>query len=106
VGYERERKRWIAVGQNAAFRSNQAVVRTAESLAGPLSPPSLLYRIPDADPANGADKDTWCYQTLAHPEFRRGDQVLLTYACNSFEYEKLVKDLRIYFPKAVYVSLP
>jgi hypothetical protein len=106
VWFEPERKRWIAVGQNAVFRSNQAVVRTAESLTGPWSAPSLLYRIPDADPANGADKDTWCYQTLAHPEFRRGDQVLLTYACNSLEFGKLVKDLRIYVPKAVYVPLP
>jgi len=107
VWYEPERKRWVAVGQNAVFRSNQAVVRTAESFAGPWSAPIPLYQIPDADPANGGDKDTWCYQTLAHPEFRRGDEILLTYACNSLgEFGKLVNDLRIYFPKAVYVRLP
>ena len=46
VWYEPQRKRWVAVGQNAVFRSNQAVLRTAESLAGPWIAPSLLYRIP------------------------------------------------------------
>ncbi len=106
VWYEPERKRWVAVGQNAVFRSNEAVVRTAESLTGPWSAPSLLYRIPDADTAHGADKDTWCYQTIAHPEFSRGDAILLTYVCNSFDFGKLVNDVGIYVPKAVYVRLP
>ncbi len=106
VWYEPQRERWVAVGQNAAFRSNQAVMRTAQSLGGPWAAPSLLYRIPDGDPAYGADKDTWCYQTVAHPEFRRDDEILLTYACNSLDFGKLVNDLRIYVPKAVFVRLP
>jgi hypothetical protein len=107
VWYDSGRKHWIAVGQNPIFRSNEAVVRTAENLSGPWTAPSLLYRIPDADPAHGADKDTWCYSTLAHPEFKRADQILLTYACNTLGgVGRLINDLRIYFPRAVYVSPP
>lgn len=106
VWYETRWKRWVAVGQNPVFRSNQAVMRTAQNLEGPWSSPVQIYQIPDADPARGADKDTWCYQLLAHSEFRRGDDILLTYACNSLVFTKLVQDLRLYVPKAVFVRLP
>ena len=107
VWYEPDRKHWVAVGQDATFRSNQAVVRTAPTLFGPWSPPKVIYRMPEADPNTpGWDKDTWCYAAMAHPEYERDGRILITYACNSFDFGKLVRDLGIYVPRAVYVQLP
>jgi hypothetical protein len=107
VWYEAQSKRWVAVGPDPAFRSNQAVIRTALAVSGPWSPPTVIYRMPEADPkSRGWDKDTWCYAVMAHPEYERGGKILITYACNSFDFGKLVRNLAIYVPQAVYVQLP
>ncbi len=107
VWYQPERKQWFAVGPDAAFRSNRAVIRSSPSLSGPWSPPEVTYRIPEAGPnAPGWDKDTWCYQAIAHPEYGGEGKILITYACNSFDFGKLVRNLDIYVPRAVYVALP
>jgi hypothetical protein len=107
VWYEPTRKYWIAIGQDATFRSNQAVLRTAPALFGPWSPTSVIYRMPEANPnSHGWDKDTWCYAAMAHPEYERDSQTLITYTCNSSDFGKVVKNLEIYVPRAVYVDLP
>lgn len=43
---------------------------------------------------------------MAHPEYQREGKILMTYACNSFDSSKLVRNLAIYVPRAVYVQLP
>jgi hypothetical protein len=107
VWYEPKRKQWVAVGQDATFRSNQAVMRTAPALSGPWSAPAVIYRMPEVNPnSRGWDKDTWCYAAMAHPEYERDDKILITYACNSFDFDKQVRNLGIYVPRAVYVHLP
>ena len=107
VWYEPKRKQWLAVGQDAAFRSNQAVIRTAPALSGPWSPPTVIYHMPEPDAnSRGRDKDTWCYQAMAHPEYERDGKILITYACNSTDFGKLVRNLGIYVPRAVYVQVP
>jgi hypothetical protein len=83
------------------------VARTAPHLAGPWSEGNVIYRIPEMQKGNaGYDKDTFCYAAKEHPEFRRPGSLLITYACNTTDVQKLTHDLNIYFPKVVRVPFP
>ena len=78
------------------------VLRTAPALAGPWSEPVLVYRCPDM---NWSPK-VFCYAAKAHPELTSApDELLITYAANSWEFWDLFKDARLYWPRFVRVKL-
>ena len=67
----------------------------------------MIYRIPEMQKDRpGYDKDTFCYAAKEHPEFRQPGSLLITYACNTMNVQKLTTDLDIYFPKVVRVPFP
>ncbi len=107
VSYHRGLERWIAVSLESRFLSNKVILRTAPALTGPWSHPATIYEIPEMRRDYPLwDKDTWCYAAKEHKEFARESQVLITYACNSFNFSKLVANTKIYVPRAVLVPLP
>ncbi len=107
VRYDPASKKWIAIMNYPKLFSDKIVARTALQLTGPWSEGNVVYRIPEMQKGNaGYDKDTFCYAAKEHPEFRRPGSLLITYACNTTNVQKLTSDLNIYFPKVVRVPFP
>jgi hypothetical protein len=107
VRYHAGLKKWVAIMNYPKLFSDKVVARTAPHLAGPWSEGNVIYRIPEMQKGNaGYDKDTFCYAAKEHPEFRRPGSLLITYACNTTDVQKLTHDLNIYFPKVVRVPFP
>jgi hypothetical protein len=78
------------------------LVRLAPALAGPWGDPIQVYRCPEMDwPAKA-----FCYAAKAHPELASApDELLVTYAANSWDFWNLFKDARLYWPRFVRVNL-
>lgn len=104
VRYHPSLKKWVAILNYPKLFSDKIVFRTAPQLVGPWSEGKTIYRIPEMQKGNaGYDKDTFCYAAKEHPEFRLPGSVLITYACNTMNVQKLTSNLDIYFPKVVRV---
>ena len=107
VRYHPESKIWVAISGESLFISDKIVARTAPNLTGPWSAMQTVYEIKELVPSTpGWDKDTFCYAKKEHIEFSEGANLLITYACNSFQFSKLVSNMSLYRPQAVRVHLP
>ncbi len=76
------------------------VARYADDPAGPWSKEVELYRCPEP----GWDKSYFCYAAKAHPELAKGDELIVTYACNGGSLGDVVRERRIYRPRFVRVA--
>ncbi len=82
--------------------SEKIVVRTAPEPWGPWSAATVVFRCPE--PAQ--DKRTFCYSAKAHPMFAGAtDELIVTYAANSFEFSQLMDNAQLYWPRFVRVKL-
>jgi hypothetical protein len=78
------------------------LVRLAPALAGPWGEALEVYRCPEM----GWPSKAFCYAAKAHPELSNApDELLITYAANSWDFWNLFKDARLYWPRFVRVSL-
>jgi Domain of unknown function (DUF4185) len=78
------------------------LVRFAPKLAGPWGEPIQVYRCPEM---NWSPR-VFCYAAKAHPELASApDELLITYAANSWSFWDLFKDARLYWPRFVRVKL-
>jgi hypothetical protein len=85
------------------FGASVIGVRTAPALTGPWSEPRIVYRPPEA---NGPRP--FVYAAKAHPEVSAADELVLTYAVNSFEFADLFTDegeATLYWPRVVSLDL-
>lgn len=80
------------------FGATDIVMRRAQSLEGPWSPPRVIYRPPESDAP-----DAFVYAGKSHAELKGAD-LILTYAANGPD-EKVAKDMSLYFPRFVKVEL-
>ncbi len=107
VRYHPLLKEWVAVLNYPNLFSDKIVTRTSPQITGPWSADKVVYRIPELQKSYaGYDKDTFCYAAKEHPEFRRPGSLLITYACNTMNVQKITTELDIYFPKVVRVPFP
>ena len=90
---------YVCVYSEAGLSPN-ILARTAEKPEGPWSEPVKLYTCPET----GWDKNIFCYSAKAHPELCGDDELLITYAANSFDFGQAVRDSRLYWPKFVRVK--
>jgi hypothetical protein len=78
--------------------SEEILARLSRRPEGPWGKPVILYRCPETT----WSENYFCYAGKAHPELAQGgDEVVITYAVNSWELEDHLKDLRIYWPRFV-----
>jgi hypothetical protein len=78
------------------------LVRLAPTLEGPWGKPIEVYRCPEMDWPSRA----FCYAAKAHPALASPpDELLITYAANSWDFWELFKDARLYWPRFVRVKL-
>ncbi len=100
VSFLPARNRFVAVYTYCGL-GREIVGRLARSPEGPWGKPMTLYSCPE-----GAwSEQYFCYAGKAHPEFARGaNELVVTYAVNSWDLEALERDLRIYWPRFVRVT--
>lgn len=80
-------------------------MRTARSLTGPWSDPIEVYRPPESDSPR-----PFVYSAIAHPELESPspDDLIVTYATNSFEFEDMFTEYgskHLYWPRVISVNL-
>ena len=83
--------------------SEKIIARTATEPWGPWSAATVVYRCPEAK----WDKRIFCYTAKAHPMLASApDELIVTYAANSFDVAQVLDDARLYWPRFVRVKLP
>jgi hypothetical protein len=72
------------------------------SPAGPFVNKTLVYTTPETG-ATGSygNGNVWTYNAHAHPELSRGNQLLISYNVNSFNFDDIFDDVTIYRPRFV-----
>jgi hypothetical protein len=82
--------------------SDKIVARTATAPWGPWSEATVVYRCPES----AWDKRIFCYSAKAHPMLAASpDELIVTYAANSFEFTQIFNDARLYWPRFVRVTI-
>ena len=83
--------------------SEKIVARTATEPWGPWSAATVVYRCPEM----ARDRRTFCYSAKAHPMLAATpDELIVTYAANSFELAQVLNDAQLYWPRFVRVKPP
>ena len=81
--------------------SDKIMVRTGANPWGPWSEPTTVYRCPEM----ASDKKIFCYAAKAHPSQAAGDELVISYVANSFDFWQVAKDARLYWPRFVRVKV-
>jgi hypothetical protein len=81
------------------FGASNIVMRTAPAITGPWSAPRVVYRPPESD-----QPDPFVYAAKSHAELHGADLVL-TYATNALNNDRILDDMTRYFPRFVRVTL-
>lgn len=82
--------------------SRNIIARTATEPWGPWSDATVVYRCPE--PA--WSKTVFTYAAKAHPMLTtNANELLLTYAANSFDFAETLNDARLYWPRFVRVKI-
>jgi hypothetical protein len=107
VRYHPGLKKWLAVMRSPDVSSDAILLREADHLTGPWGRGEAIYHIPEMQKnSSGYDKNVFCYAGKEHPEFEERGSLLITYVCNTTRVPDLVKNLEIYVPRVVRLSLP
>jgi hypothetical protein len=75
--------------------------RFAAAPEGPWSAPLLLYKCPEM----AKDKGVFSYAGKAHPWAASGNELLVSYCVNTWEFARLFRDAKVYRPQFVRVKL-
>jgi len=81
--------------------SDRILGRVSASPAGPWSEPVVLYTCPEM----AGDKGVFCYAAKAHPWAVRGNELLISYCVNAWDFGRLFDDNEVYRPRFVRVTL-
>ena len=98
VHYEPALNKYVEI-QTVGFGKSDIVFRTADSLIGSWSKVESFYRPQEYD-----WEDIMIYSAKAHPELSGADFVV-TYCTNSFKFNTLVHDDRLYYPRFLKVEV-
>ena len=81
--------------------SDRILGRFADAPEGPWSIPVLLYKCPEI----ATDKGVFSYAAKAHPWAVSGNELLVSYCVNTYEFSRLFKEDAVYRPKFVRIEL-
>jgi hypothetical protein len=93
-------KRYLAV-YTARGLSPRIMGRTADHPWGPWSAPAVLYECPEMR----RDKKLFCYGAKAHPALSSGQDLVVSYVVNSFDFWQVAREAWLYWPRFVRVRL-
>jgi Domain of unknown function (DUF4185) len=81
--------------------SDKITGRFATSPEGPWSAPVVLYTCPEMK----KDRKVFTYAGKAHPHLSTGNDIVITYAVNSYELAPVINNAELYWPRFVRVTL-
>jgi hypothetical protein len=81
--------------------SERILGRFADSPEGPWSDAIVLYTCPEMK----KDKKVFTYAAKAHPHLATGNELVISYAVNSFELAPVINNAELYWPRFVRVTL-
>jgi hypothetical protein len=93
-------KRYVVVYTENGL-GDRIVGRFADAPDGPWSAPVLLYKCPEM----ARDKGVFSYAGKVHPWAATGNELLLSYCVNAWEFARLFRDENVYRPRFVRVKL-
>ena len=93
IHYDSSLKKFIQV-QSFGFGESKIGLRLSDRLQGPWTEPYMFYT-----PEYTGIKRPFMYSAKAHPELTDG--IYITYNINSFDFDELLANETIYFPKFV-----
>ena len=93
-------KHYVLVYTQIGF-SDKIRARTAPNPWGPWSEPVTVFQCPDVS----WDKRIFCYAAKAHGEQTTANELIVTYADNSFDFWHVAADARLYWPRFVRVPI-
>jgi hypothetical protein len=92
--------RYLAVYTERGL-SPRIMGRMADHPWGPWSSPTVLYECPEM----GHDKNVFCYGAKAHPALSLGQELVVSYVVNAFDFWQVARDVKLYWPRFVRVTL-
>lgn len=98
VHYDRKLKKYIQV-QSFGFGEAVIGIRMSGKPEGKWSEPLIIHR-----PDYAGIKKPFMYSAKAHPE-QKGKKLCITYNINSFDFNELLNNQEIYFPKVIWLNL-
>ena len=98
IHYDSSLKKFIQV-QSFGFGESKIGLRLSDSLQGPWTEAYLFYT-----PEYNGIKKPFMYSAKAHPELT-GDGIYITYNVNSFDFDEVLANETIYFPKFVRMKI-
>ncbi|MEZ5105156.1 MAG: DUF4185 domain-containing protein [Draconibacterium sp.] len=96
VHFDHQLKKYIQI-QTFGFGHASLGFRLADKLQGPWSEPTIFY-------SPKLQTGEFNYTANAHPELR-SDGILITYNVNNFNFDKLINNENIYFPRLVLLKM-
>ncbi len=97
VHFDSVKRQYLQI-QTMSFWDGDIVARWGMGKTGPWSPPVSLFHPPES-----GRKGLVVYAGKAHPELSGAD-LIMTYAVNTFESEKVIENEDIYYPRFVKLS--
>jgi hypothetical protein len=92
--------RYLAVYTEGGL-SPRIMGRLADRPWGPWSEPTVLYECPEM----GRDKKVFCYAAKAHAALSSGQNLVVSYCVNSFDFWQVAREAKLYWPRFVRVTL-
>jgi hypothetical protein len=93
-------KRYVLVSTENGL-SERIVGRFSENPEGPWSEPMLLYTCPEMK----QNKKVFTYAAKAHPQLGSGNELVISYVVNAFDFPLVINDADLYWPRFVKVVL-
>ncbi len=100
VSYLPDLKRYALVYTENGL-SDRIMGRFATAPEGPWSEPTVLYTCPEMK----KDKKVFSYAAKSHPHLAAGNELVISYVVNSFEFGTVINDAELYWPNFIRVSL-
>jgi len=92
--------RYLAVYTERGL-SPRIMGRMADRPWGPWSAPTVLYKCPEMD----RDKKVFCYAAKAHASLSSGQDLVVSYVVNAFDFWQVAREAKLYWPRFVRVTL-
>ncbi|GAF93146.1 unnamed protein product, partial [marine sediment metagenome] len=94
VSYQPALKKYVTIYTECGLSKN-IMMRFSPTPVGPWSSACKVYECPEYK----WHKTYFCYAAKGHPEISAGNELIITYVCNSMDFWQMVKDARIYWPR-------
>jgi hypothetical protein len=100
VSHDAARNRYLMIHAQEQLGAS-IIARTATSPWGPWSPPMAVYSCPEPE----SDRKVFAYAAKAHPELSDENELLISYATNSFDFPHAVQTPTLYVPRFIRLDL-